>query len=329
MAAGIFISYRRDDTRHAAGRLAGDLAEHFGREHIFRDIEGIDPGVEFPVALEKALSGCAVMVVLIGPLWLDVKDPRGRRRLEQEGDWIRLEIATALRRGIRVVPVMVEDTPLPEPDQLPQDIRALLDRQSLPMSDLRWEADLQRLVGTLRRALGLTPPAPPPPPLPPPAPPPKPRSRLGLGVALGAGGLLVLAAAVSEFETPEPVPQPLPSPAPAPAPAPSPAPAPAPAPAGMGLPDLGGLWRTNNGESYLFEQNGRQVRFTAQMAGQPIGHGQGRYDDGGVLRLTMAMQLPGMPPMGLNCDMQAAADLRSFTGMCRGPTGTSMAHFFR
>ena len=62
MAQGIFVSYRRDDSRHAAGRLAGDLAGHFGRDSIFRDIEGIEPGVEFPVALEKALANCVVMV---------------------------------------------------------------------------------------------------------------------------------------------------------------------------------------------------------------------------------------------------------------------------
>ena len=66
MAGGIFISYRRDDTRHVAGRLAGDLADEFGADSIFRDVESIDGGEEFPVKLERALAQCEMMLVLIG-----------------------------------------------------------------------------------------------------------------------------------------------------------------------------------------------------------------------------------------------------------------------
>ena len=81
-SAGVFVSYRRDDTRHVAGRLAGDLADHFGTDSIFRDVESIDGGEEFPVRLEKALAQCAVMLVLIGHDWLAAKDAQGRRRLD-------------------------------------------------------------------------------------------------------------------------------------------------------------------------------------------------------------------------------------------------------
>ena len=87
MPAGIFISYRRDDSRHAAGRLADDLSQAFGAERIFRDIEGIDLGVDFAQSLEKALAACSVMLVLIGPQWLQVQDnKRGGRRLDQADD---------------------------------------------------------------------------------------------------------------------------------------------------------------------------------------------------------------------------------------------------
>ena len=105
MAGGIFISYRRDDTRHVAGRLAGDLMDRFGAERIFRDIDSIDAGDEFPQRLDKALNHCVLMLVLIGRQWLDATDDQQRRRLDDPNDWVRLEIATALRRGIRVVPV--------------------------------------------------------------------------------------------------------------------------------------------------------------------------------------------------------------------------------
>ena len=76
--AGIFISYRRDDSRHAAGRLADELAAEFGAASIFRDVESIAPGVDFEEALDQALSACAVMLVVIGPRWLSITDAEGR-----------------------------------------------------------------------------------------------------------------------------------------------------------------------------------------------------------------------------------------------------------
>jgi|GEM_PF-2498379 len=155
MAAGIFISYRRDESRHAAGRLAEDLSQTFGAEHIFRDIEGIELGVEFAKSLEQALAACSVMLVLIGPQWLDMPDrKRGGRRLDQVDDWIRQEIATALKRDVRVVPVLLEGTTLPDATELPADIRSLVARQAMELSDVRWRGDLQRLVEALAKLPG-------------------------------------------------------------------------------------------------------------------------------------------------------------------------------
>ena len=155
MAGGIFISYRRDDTRHVAGRLAGDLMDRFGAESIFRDIDSIDAGEEFPQRLDKALNHCVLMLVLIGRHWLDASDGQQRRRLDDPNDWVRLEIATALQRGIRVVPVMVEDTPLPPEDQLPEDLRPLVRRQARMLSDARWRGDLQAMVDFLIKLPGV------------------------------------------------------------------------------------------------------------------------------------------------------------------------------
>lgn len=153
--AGIFISYRRDDDRHAAGRLADELAGVFGPETLFRDIESIAPGQDFEVALNTALASCAVMLVVIGRRWLDITDAQGRRRLEQDGDWVRTEVATALQRGIPVIPVLLEGTPLPRPEQLPADLQALPKRRTLELADTRWPRDVEQIVDALLKVPGL------------------------------------------------------------------------------------------------------------------------------------------------------------------------------
>lgn len=330
MSAGIFVSYRRDDSRHAAGRLADDLAQAFGPECIFRDIEGIDPGVDFARALETALAACVVMLVLIGPRWLQVQDPQGRRRLDRPDDWIRQEIASALERDIRVVPILLEGAPLPEADDLPPALRPLVRRQALELSDMRWRGDLQRLVDTLSRVPGLARrDAPVASPVPAPAPAPAPRARRPWLVAgaLAAVGLLVVLGLLSEDLPPGgDEPQPASPVAVDPAPVATPAVAVTAAPSAP--PDVSGVWRTHTGEVYFFEQQGRDVHFTAAAGGVPMGEGQGRFE-GPLLRLSMTMQVDGVVVGNAQCDMQAAPDQRSYTGLCQGPDGSFPAQFFR
>lgn len=169
MGHSIFISYRRDDSRQAAGRLGDELARRFGEERIFRDIESIDPGVDFEKSLESALKASALMLVLIGPHWLDMRNPAGERRLDDPTDWIRREIESALQRNIRTVPVLLDDTVLPRADQLPPGMRSLTARQSFELSDDRWRGDIERLTAALAKVVPLLPPAPAQPPMPPPA----------------------------------------------------------------------------------------------------------------------------------------------------------------
>jgi TIR domain len=156
-ASGLFISYRRSDSQHAAGRLADALSREFGDERIFRDIEDIEAGADFIETLDKALAGCAVMLVVIGPQWLDLRDPQGRRRLEQPQDWVRQEIARALQRGIRVVPVLLERVDMPGDDSLPDDLKALSRRQALRLADDQWARDVAALIAALRPLLGNAP----------------------------------------------------------------------------------------------------------------------------------------------------------------------------
>lgn len=107
--AGIFISYRRADAEGWAGRLSDSLKVELGRVNIFRDIDDIPPGVEFDTYIAEAVGSCDVLIALIGPRWLNVTDKSGQRRLDDPNDFIRLEIATALKRNVRVIPALVGD----------------------------------------------------------------------------------------------------------------------------------------------------------------------------------------------------------------------------
>jgi hypothetical protein len=102
--ASLFISYRRSDAEGWAGRLSDSLSAHLGRVNIFRDIEDIPAGVDFEAYITEAVGSCSALIALIGPHWLTVTDKAGRRRLDDPGDFTRLEIATALQRNVRVIP---------------------------------------------------------------------------------------------------------------------------------------------------------------------------------------------------------------------------------
>lgn len=146
---GIFISYRREDSAGHAGRLFDRLAEHFGRERVFMDVVGIEAGLDFVDAIDKALSSTEVMVAVIGRNWLTGKDSAGQPRLSDPKDFIRLETGTALRRGIRVVPVLVQGAPMPAASDLPEDLVLLARRQAVELSDSRWDSDVSRFVKML------------------------------------------------------------------------------------------------------------------------------------------------------------------------------------
>jgi hypothetical protein len=148
----IFISYRRDDTSGEAGHLSADLGKRFGRENVFIDIDTIAPGVDFETRISQALSACRVMFVLIGNHWLNATLADGTRRLDDERDYVRKEIATGLRRpDVQVVPVLVEGTVMPSADQLPKDIVELAKRNAVELSNKRWRYDLSQLCAIAER----------------------------------------------------------------------------------------------------------------------------------------------------------------------------------
>ena len=101
----VFISYRREDSGYPAGWLFDQLAASLGADRVFKDVDSIEPGEDFAEVISDAVSSCAVLAV-IGDRWLAAADEDGRR-LDDPGDFVRLEIEAALTRGVRVIPVLV------------------------------------------------------------------------------------------------------------------------------------------------------------------------------------------------------------------------------
>lgn len=150
---GIFISYRREDTAGHAGRIFDRLRETFGRDKVFMDVAAIEPGVDFVEAIDRAVGSCDVLLVIIGKQWLSCHDAAGRNRLDDPKDFIRLETATALRRNIRVIPVLVQGASMPGEGDLPDELKKLARRQATEISDSHWDASFGQLIETLQKLL--------------------------------------------------------------------------------------------------------------------------------------------------------------------------------
>jgi len=146
--AEIFLSYRRDDSASATGRLADALEAHFGDERVFRDHE-IAAGENFVEAIRRSVESSTVVLAIVGRRWLDVRDGDGRRRLDDPADFVRLEIELALAAGVAVVPVLVEGATMPAATDLPPSLAGFSRCQAVELSDTRWRYDLDRLIETL------------------------------------------------------------------------------------------------------------------------------------------------------------------------------------
>jgi len=147
--SGIFISYRREDSIAYAGRLFDRLADQFGEEQIFMDIDTMKLGHSFVKQLEDAVSACDVLIAVIGKNWLTGTDEAGHCRLDNPKDFVRIEIKTALERDIPVIPLLVGGATIPEATSLPDDIANLSELHGMELSDTRFRADAARLIDQL------------------------------------------------------------------------------------------------------------------------------------------------------------------------------------
>ena len=149
----IFISYRRNDTEGEAGRLFDDLVSAFGENSVFMDVAAIEAGRDFRKVIDESVSTCGVLLAIIGKNWVDAKDDDGHRRLDDPTDFVRLETASALRRDIPVVPILVRGAKMPRAEDLPEDLRDLAYRNCVELTHARWNSDLELLINALRRQL--------------------------------------------------------------------------------------------------------------------------------------------------------------------------------
>jgi hypothetical protein len=144
-ARGVFISYRqRGDYRFMAAFVHYAFKLHFGAERVFFDINSMRPGARYPDELRRALARSVVLLAVIHRNWIaDLRERQGART----PDWVLFEIATALRTGMIVVPVLLDDAQLPTPDDLPEEISDLANRHACVLQWWSLVDDLDRLVG--------------------------------------------------------------------------------------------------------------------------------------------------------------------------------------
>jgi hypothetical protein len=148
----IFISYRRTDSADVLGRINDRLVHAFGKDSIFRDIDSIPAGLDFRTYLRNGVQDCKVCLVMIGKGWLDTRSQSGARRLDDPADHHRIEIETALGRGIPVIPVLIQGAPMPLEDELPAGIRELASRNArMVRPDPDFGPDMDRLVNALKQ----------------------------------------------------------------------------------------------------------------------------------------------------------------------------------
>ncbi len=145
----IFISYRRQESSHIAGRLYDRLSDLFGTDRVFIDVDTIKPGVNFVEAIDHAIATSRVLLAIIGPHWLTATDESGHRRLDDPDDIIRLEIEAALTRNVLVVPILVEGAEMPGRQDLPESLAGLVLRNAHRMRHESFRSDVEQLVASI------------------------------------------------------------------------------------------------------------------------------------------------------------------------------------
>jgi hypothetical protein len=155
----VFVSYRRSDTAAVAGDIHRALADAFGEKRVFQDLQ-IDPGEAYPERLIGELNDSSIVVVVVGDDWVTAKATWGVRRIDQDHDWVRREVRTALDQDKLVVPVLVEGATLPSEQEqkvLPSDIRQLIFRQAVKYRHADRNSDLKELIRFLAAKTGWSP----------------------------------------------------------------------------------------------------------------------------------------------------------------------------
>ena len=150
--ATVFICYRREDAPATTGRIYDHLVQSFGEASVFKDVDSIPVGTDFPSHIQRILRQATAQVVVIGPRWLDIRDEAGQSRLQNPGDFVRQEIETGLASGIPVIPVLVEGATMPPAQVLPASLAPLTRLQAVNIRfDPDFTTDVRRLITAIER----------------------------------------------------------------------------------------------------------------------------------------------------------------------------------
>lgn len=151
----VFVSYRRDDVPDATHRLVEHLEQRFGKQGVFLDVDRIPAGRPFAQVISEWVTECKVFLVIIGHNWPGTRNERGIPRIKGAGDFVRLEVEAALAAGVAVIPVLIEDAPVPAVEDLPESMAALPSLQAFKLTRDHWSIDVERLERTMEAIAGI------------------------------------------------------------------------------------------------------------------------------------------------------------------------------
>ena len=148
----LFLSYRRADSQHVTDRINDRLVGRFGEKSVFKDVYSIPIGADFREAIRRSIDECKVFLSVIGKQWIDITDDVGRRRLEDENDYVRVEIEAALARGIPIIPLLIDGANMPTAGQLPRGLQELSFRNAaIVRPDPDFSIDIDRIIRAIEQ----------------------------------------------------------------------------------------------------------------------------------------------------------------------------------
>ena len=116
------------------------------------DIDSNPIGVDYRSHIDDSLKRCDMLLAVIGRQWLGT-GAVGARRIDDPSDLVRLEVTRALARGIRVVPLLIDETEMPSLEELPEDLKSLKFRQAFRVdSGVDFHHHLDRLCAAIEAA---------------------------------------------------------------------------------------------------------------------------------------------------------------------------------
>jgi molecular chaperone DnaK len=153
--AKIIISYRRSDSDVFAGRVHDRIVSRYGDQSVFIDVDNIPFGKDFRIHIQQELAKADAILVIVGPKWLGPAKG-GRSRIMDATDPVRIEVETALSKGVPTIPILVGNTTMPRPEQLPETLKDFPFLNAAPVDTSRdFHRDLNRVIATIDQILRL------------------------------------------------------------------------------------------------------------------------------------------------------------------------------